>query len=85
MVYDRELKYVRQITGRSKTRLQHLHPDCHGNLYISSTLFVACGQGSGVSSEGPNNPTNSQLAKDCKHVSIILHHVIVIIVREFTI
>ena len=36
MVYDRELKYVRLITGRSKTRLRHLHPDCHGNLYISS-------------------------------------------------
>ena len=35
MVYDRELNYVRQITGRSKTRLQWLHPDCHGNLYIS--------------------------------------------------
>ena len=36
MVYDRELKYVRQITGRNKTTLRHLHPDCHGNLYISS-------------------------------------------------
>ena len=36
LVYDRELKYVRQITGRSKTRLRHLHPACHGNLYISS-------------------------------------------------
>ena len=35
MVYDRELNYVRQITGRSKTQLQCLHPDCHGNLYIS--------------------------------------------------
>ena len=35
MVYDRELNYVRQITGRSKTRLRFLHPDCHGNLYIS--------------------------------------------------
>ena len=35
MVYDRELNYVRQITGRSKTRLRGLHPDCHGNLYIS--------------------------------------------------
>ena len=35
MVYDRELNYVRQITGRSKTRLRCLHPDCHGNLYIS--------------------------------------------------
>ena len=36
MVYDRELNYVRQITGRSKTRLRCLHPDCHGNLYISA-------------------------------------------------
>ena len=35
MVYDRELDYVRQITGRSKTQLRCLHPDCHGNLYIS--------------------------------------------------
>ena len=34
MVYDRELNYVRQITGRSKTELRGLHPDCHGNLYI---------------------------------------------------
>ena len=36
MVYDRELNYVRQITGRSKTRLGYFHPDCHGNLYISA-------------------------------------------------
>ena len=36
MVYDRELNYVRQITGRSKTLLRHLHPDCHGNLFISA-------------------------------------------------
>ena len=36
MVYDRELNYVRQITGRSKTLLKWLHPDCHGNLYISA-------------------------------------------------
>ena len=36
MVYDRELNYVRQITGRSKTVLIGLHPDCHGNLYISA-------------------------------------------------
>ena len=35
MVYDRELNYVRQITGRSKTRLICLHSDCLGNLYIS--------------------------------------------------
>ena len=35
MVYDRKLNYVRQITGRSKTRLRFLHPDYHGNLYIS--------------------------------------------------
>ena len=35
MVYDRELNYVRRITVRSKTRLRFLHPDCHGNLYIS--------------------------------------------------
>ena len=36
MVYDRELNYVRQITGRSKTQLRYLYPDCHGNLYISA-------------------------------------------------
>ena len=36
MVYDRELNYVRQITGRNKTPLIGLHPDCHGNLYISA-------------------------------------------------
>ena len=36
MVYDRELNYVRQITSRSKTQLRCLHPDCHGNLYISA-------------------------------------------------
>ena len=35
MVYDRELNYVRQITGRSKTQLRCLHSDCHGNLYTS--------------------------------------------------
>ena len=35
MVYDRELNYVRQITGRSKTPLRCLHPDCHGYLYMS--------------------------------------------------
>ena len=35
MVYDRELNYVRQITGRSKTTLRHFHADHHGNLYIS--------------------------------------------------
>ena len=37
MVYDRELNYVRQITGRNKTQLLCLHPDCHGNLYISAS------------------------------------------------
>ena len=36
MVYDRQFKYVRQITSRNKTRLRHLYPDCHRNLYISS-------------------------------------------------
>ena len=36
MVYDRELNYVRQITGRSKTQLICLHPDCHGNMYLSA-------------------------------------------------
>ena len=36
MVYDKELNYVRQITGRSKTPLRSLHPDWHGNLYISA-------------------------------------------------
>ena len=35
MVYDKELNYVREITGRSKTKLRCLHPDCHGNLYIT--------------------------------------------------
>ena len=37
MVYDRELNYVRQISSRYKTALRHLHPDHHGNLYISSS------------------------------------------------
>ena len=36
MVYDRELKYVRQITSRNKTRIRHLYPDHRGRLYISS-------------------------------------------------
>ena len=37
MVYDRELDYIRQISSRIKTGLRHLHPDCHGNLYISDS------------------------------------------------
>ena len=36
MVYDKELNYVRQISSRSKTQLKWLHPDCHGNLYVSA-------------------------------------------------
>ena len=36
MVYDRELNYVRQISSRNKTRIRFLHPDHHGNLYISN-------------------------------------------------
>ena len=37
VVYDRELNYVRQITGRNKTLLRHFHADHHGNLYISDS------------------------------------------------
>ena len=40
MVYDRELDYVGQIIGRSKTELICLHPDCHGNLYISADKTI---------------------------------------------
>ena len=36
VVYDREVNYVRLISSRNKTRIRHLHPDRHGNLYISS-------------------------------------------------
>ena len=36
MVYDRELNYVRLISGKNKIGIRHLHPDRHGNLYISS-------------------------------------------------
>ena len=34
-VYDRELNYVRLITGRGKTRLRCLSPDRYQNLYIT--------------------------------------------------
>ena len=36
VVYDREVNYVRLISSRNKSRIRHLHPDRHGNLYISS-------------------------------------------------
>ena len=36
MVYDRELNYVKQISSRNKSRIRYLHPDHHGNLYISN-------------------------------------------------
>ena len=35
MVYDRELKYLRQISGRGMGRLYDFSPDIHGNLYIT--------------------------------------------------
>ena len=35
MVYDRELKYVRQITGRGMGRFFDLSSDNHGNLYVT--------------------------------------------------
>ena len=35
MVYDRQLKYVRQITGRGMGELYDLSPDSHGNLYVT--------------------------------------------------
>ena len=35
MVYDRELKYVRQITGRGMGTFYDLSPDSHGNLYVT--------------------------------------------------
>ena len=35
MVYDRELNYVRQICTSNTTSLRDLHPDHHGNLYVS--------------------------------------------------
>ena len=34
MVYDKELKYVRQIAGRSMGTFCDLSPDSHGNLYV---------------------------------------------------
>ena len=33
-VYDRELHYIRKISGTDKIRFRFLHPDCHGHLYI---------------------------------------------------
>ena len=35
MVNDRELKYVRQITGRGMGTFYELSPDSHGNLYVT--------------------------------------------------
>ena len=35
MVYDRELKYVRQIAGRGMGIFYDLSPDSHGNLYVT--------------------------------------------------
>ena len=35
MVYDRELKYVRQIAGRGMGEFYNLSTDSHGNLYIT--------------------------------------------------
>ena len=35
MVYDRQLKYVRQITGRGMGVFINLSPDSHGNLYVT--------------------------------------------------
>ena len=35
MVYDRELKYRRQITGRGMGEFSDLSPDSHGNLYVA--------------------------------------------------
>ena len=35
MVYDRELKYVRQITGGDMGIFYDLTPDSHGNLYVT--------------------------------------------------
>ena len=34
MVYDREVKYVRQIAGKGMGELYDLSPDSHGNLYV---------------------------------------------------
>ena len=34
-VYDRELKYVRQIAGRGMGEFFDLSPDSHGNLYVT--------------------------------------------------
>ena len=35
MVYNRQLKYVRQITGRGMGEFYDLSPDSHGNLYVT--------------------------------------------------
>ena len=35
MVYDRQLKYVRQIAGRDMGEFNDLSPDNHGNLYVT--------------------------------------------------
>ena len=34
MMYDRQLKYVREITGRGMGEFFNLSPDSHGNLYV---------------------------------------------------
>ena len=35
MMYDRQLKYVRQITGRGMGGFHDLSPDSHGNLHVT--------------------------------------------------
>ena len=35
IVYERELKYVRQISGRGMGTFYDLSPDSHGNLYVT--------------------------------------------------
>ena len=46
MVYDRELKCVRQIAGRGMGRFCDLSPDSHGNLYVTdydnSVISLQC-------------------------------------------
>ena len=37
MVYDRELEYMRQITGRDMGTFYDLSPDSHGNLYVADS------------------------------------------------
>ena len=39
MVYDRELKYVRQSFGSGEGRCHDLSPDIHGNLYVNDCSY----------------------------------------------